>query len=377
MSLSIPKFMKHHLVGTIALAASIVTFASTSTSGFSEGLDGSHHRVRGAASLQAKVTPDMLRIGGIIGTAVGVSDGEEDATLVIYIDKDHRSAKELVKALPSQIQGFTVRVEETERFRAYAGNAGAAATISHTAGQALPIQLGTSGGWRTDLANGYCCGGTLGALVQVNGVQYILSNYHVFESDIVAGGNGLISTTGDAVIQPGLIDVGCVASSAQSVASLRTLRSLPGANVDCSVAEVIPGMVRTDGSILEVGGLSSSTAAPALRKAVKKSGRTTGLTRGSITGLNATVSITYENECAGGTAFTKTFTGQIVIGNRRNAFLNSGDSGSLLVEDISTRPRAVGLLYAGSSTSAIANPIGDVLQFIGPKLGGTATMVGN
>ncbi len=85
----------------------------------------------------------------------------------------------------------------------------------------------------------------------------------------------------------------------------------------------------------------------------------------------------HDNECAGGTAFTKVFTGQIVVANRGSKFLNSGDSGSLMVEDVATNSRAVGLLYAGSSTSAIANPIGEVLQFLGSKLGGTATMVGN
>jgi len=69
-------------------------------------------------------------------------------------------------------------------------------------------------------------------------------------------------------------------------------------------------------------------------------------------------------------AFTKTFTGQIVIKNQGSKFLNSGDSGSLMVEDVATNPRAVGLLYAGSSTTAIANPIGQVLAFFG------ATMVG-
>ena len=109
---------------------------------------------------------------------------------------------------------------------------------------------------------------------------------------------------------------------------------------------------------------------------VKKSGRTTGLTKSSISGLNATVSVSYENECAGGTAFTKTYTGQIVIANRGSRFLNSGDSGSLMVENVSTNPRAVGLLYAGSSSSAIANPIGEVLNFLSTKLG-TTTMVGN
>jgi len=80
--------------------------------------------------------------------------------------------------------------------------------------------------------------------------------------------------------------------------------------------------------------------------------------------------VQYESSCAGSQAFTKTFTGQIVVANSRSKFLNSGDSGSLMVENVSTNPRAVGLLFAGSSTSAIANPIDEVLAFFG------ATMVG-
>src|SRR6185503_3700772 len=122
-----------------------------------------------------------------------------------------------------------------------------------TAVQALPIQLGTSGGWRTDLANGYCCGGTLGSLIQVNGVQYIMSNYHVLESDIVSGGNNLVAATGQPVIQPGLIDVNCNAAGAQAVGTLVKLGSLPGSNVDVSVAQVATGMVSPDGAILGIG----------------------------------------------------------------------------------------------------------------------------
>ncbi|MGH8015860.1 MAG: hypothetical protein ACREBV_06685, partial [Candidatus Zixiibacteriota bacterium] len=108
-----------------------------------------------------------------------------------------------------------------------------------------------------------------------------------------------------------------------------------------------------------------------LNQAVKKSGRTTGLSRATVNGLNATVSVAYDNECAGGAAFTKTFTGQILTTNRGSKFLAGGDSGSLMVEDVTTNPRAVGLLFAGSNTLAVANPIGQVLSFLG------ATMVGN
>ena len=179
------------------------------------------------------------------------------------------------------------------------------------------------------------------------------------------------------MIQPGLIDVACNSANAQSVGTLVKLSSLPGNNVDVSIAQASSGMVSTNGSILDIGTISKITLPPKLKLGVKKSGRTTGLTSSKISGLNATIRVTYENECAGGTAFTKTFTGQIVISNSNSAFLNSGDSGSLMVENVSTNPRAVGLLYAGNNTSAIANPIGEVLAFVGSKLGGTASMVGN
>ena len=74
--------------------------------------------------------------------------------------------------------------------------------MSHTAKQTPPIQLGTSGGWTFDLANGFCCGGTLGSLVKIGSTQYILSNYHVFEADIVSGGNNRVATMAIRLFNP-------------------------------------------------------------------------------------------------------------------------------------------------------------------------------
>jgi hypothetical protein len=342
-----------------------------------------HPNVKAVIAVQKDVTPGMMNLAGVLGTAVGVDDAGQ-TTLVIYVDRDAPTKDEIVRGLPAQLRGVGVKVELTDKFRAFAGKppgaGGGGGGVSHMAIQTPPIQLGTSGGWSKDLANGYCCGGTLGSLIQVNGVRYILSNYHVFESDIVSGNNNTVATTGDNIIQPGLIDVGCNAANAQNVATLVKLSSLPGNNVDCSAAQVISGMVSTSGAILEIGTISSSTVGASLNQAVKKSGRTTGLSSSRVSGLNATISVAYDNECAGGAAFTKTFTGQIVIANKGSKFLNSGDSGSLMVENVTTNPHAVGLLYAGSSSSAIANPIGEVLAFVGPAIGGlgaTATMVGN
>ncbi len=327
-------------------------------------------------AIQNAHTPELFQVDGVVGTATGV---DNQGTPVIKV---YTARKIADNAIPMQIEGVAVETEVTGVFHAMKGppgggggggghGGGGGGGVSHTALQSAPIQLGTSGGWRYDLANGYCCGGTLGSLVQKGGNQYILSNYHVLEADIVSGGNSRTAQAGDPVVQPGLIDVSCNAANAQNVATLSGIKSLPNSNVDCAIAQVIPGMVDASGSILEIGTLSSSTVSASIGQAVKKSGRTTGLTRSSISGLNATVSVSYENECAGGTAFTKTFTGQIVIGNKHSGFLDSGDSGSLMVEDVSNNPRAVGLLFAGSRTDAIANPINEVLSFL------NASMVGN
>jgi len=359
------------LAATLAAAVLIVAGCSKKSTGLlspddsalanarSNGvLSMSNPAVRAVALIQERHTQELMAKQGVVGTATTMDENGNIAVMVMT--ETPLGAGQL----PAMLDGVPVVEEVTGKIRAMA-------VADHRVLQAPPIQMGTSGGWRYDLANGYCCGGTLGSCVKKGTTQYVLSNYHVLEADIVNGGNGRVAHAGDPVVQPGLIDVNCTAANAQNVASLSGIKSLPNSNVDCAIASVISGQVRTDGSILEVGTISASTVGASVGQAVKKSGRTTGLSRSSVSGLNATVSVQYENECAGGNSFVKTFTGQIVVRNRGSKFLNSGDSGSLMVEDVSTNPRAVGLLFAGSSTSAIANPIGQVLSFLG------ATMVGN
>jgi len=335
-------------------------------------LNKKNPEIRAVMAVQDRHTAELMENPDVVGTATGLTDDGRPAILVLTKSISLKKGM----AIPQTIEGIPVKVEVVGIIRPMKGKPDKPpkpgdGEVDHKAKQDAPIQLGTSGGWSYDLANGYCCGGTLGSLIQSGNKKYILSNYHVLEADIVNGGNGRSAQTDDPVIQPALIDIGCNASNAQVVATLVVSSSLPGSNVDASTAEIITGMVDESGAILEVGTLSSATVGASIRQRVKKSGRTTGLTRSSVSGLNATISVTYDNECAGGTAFTKTFTGQIVIKNRGSKFLAGGDSGSLMVEDVDTDPRAIGLLYAGSSTTAIANPIDEVLSFFG------ATMVGN
>jgi len=252
--------------------------------------------------------------------------------------------------------------------------AGKPVRVDHKALQAAPIKLGTSGGSAIDLANGYCCSGTLGALVRdtQTGVLYILSNTHVFAGDSVAGGNKKVATDGDDINQPGFVDTSCGQTTNIIVGDLSDWCPIVAGGttkVDAAIAQIRSGMVSPDGAILEIGTLSPATLPAFPGLGVKKSGRTTGLTRSTVDSLNATISVSYSTECAG-TSYTSTYTGQILIRNRK--FLAGGDSGSLLVEDVATNPRAVGLLYAGSNTIAVANPINDILTYFGVEMVGDA-----
>jgi hypothetical protein len=340
-----------------------IAFVSVAISGFADPaadvLVETDVRVQAVMAAQDEVTPSLMERPEILGAAVGVGE-TGNPTLVVYVNRDAPNVEQAIRTVPREVRGTPVQVELMDEIRA----------MGYTQRQTPPIRLGTSGGWTYDLANGYCCSGTLGALVRIGTTQYILSACHVLEGDIISGGNGRIAQTGDPIIQPGLVDEQCNRNLAQTVGTLVKKRSLATSNTDCAIARVTSGMVRTDGAILGIGTISHYTAAGALNQNVKKSGRTTGTTHSHVSGLNATVTVAFTNECHGGTYY-KTFSGQIVVANPSNSFVNAGDSGSLMVQDTSPNPRAIGLLFAGNNTHAFANPIGQVLSFLG------ATMVGN
>ncbi len=357
------------LVAAVALVALAIWGCSdspqsptSSNSDFVPALSMANPRLAPVKAIQERYTRDLMADPEVIGTALTLDEaGEPAILLLVTTDRAFRNA-------PRMLDGVKTKVEMTDKIVALGKPGGGGGGVSHTAKQTPPVKMGTSGGWRYDLANGYCCGGTMGSLIQVGSQKRILSNYHVFEADIVTGGNSRRAQTGDFVIQPSLIDVGCNAANAQNVATLVVSSKLPNTNVDASTATVISGMVDETGNILEVGTISAQTVAASVGQKVKKSGRTSGLTRTTVYALNASISVAYENECAGGSAFTKTFTGQIVLSGGK--FIQSGDSGSLMVEDVTTNPRAVGLCFAGSRSYGFANPINEVLGEF------NATMVG-
>lgn len=246
------------------------------------------------------------------------------------------------------------------------------------------IQLGTTGGNNLDLTpmgnTVTCCSGTLGSLVTRGGTQFILSNNHVLARSDQA-------KPPEPIGQPGLADAQCQAARTTVVANLTQFAPLKTSNVDAAIAAVVAGEVDPTGAILDLGPLSgtsltaappaNTTAPPMPLMAVAKSGSRTGLTCSTIMTINTNVMVNYctvcSSMCSVGNQFTATFTNQIVINS--GTFSAAGDSGSLVVDSGTAQP--VGLLYAGSTTNTVANPIQDVLNALkDPATMAVPTMVG-
>ncbi len=216
--------------------------------------------------------------------------------------------------------------------------------------------------------------GTLGCLVRKSGETLILSNNHVLA-------NSNDAQVGDAIWQPGRADGGTSADQIGTLAEFipiafegtpplpggclsqllsllgirlrKPLQNEPGNNkVDAALARpTTPDLVSPD--ILNIG-VPTGAGTATLGTQVQKSGRTTGYTTGSIQQIDVTVTVNYGGPLA-------TFTGQLMAG----AISQGGDSGSAVLD---MSERVVGLLFAGSATSTIINPIQFVLDMLGVEV---------
>jgi hypothetical protein len=223
--------------------------------------------------------------------------------------------------------------------------------------------FGVSGSNANDIGHAFCCGGTLGSLLTDGTTQYILSNNHILARQDQAA-------PGEDISQPGLIDNHC--QPATIVANYTAAPPL-GSNVDAAIAQLIPGQMDSTGFIEGIGTISSTVAAPAVGLAVIKSGRTTGTTTGSIASINTSVKVQYQVGCGEGKNYFVNYTNQVLINS--TTFSAGGDSGSLIVSNDSNF-NPVALLFAGSSSTTIANPIGEVLTKVGTTLGKSVSFVG-
>jgi len=307
-----------------------------------------------AFAAQAQVTDEWLARPGVVGTAVGFS-GSGQAVVKVYITALG------VAALPQSVAGVPVSVEVTGRFVSLGDPpVGASlnedAEVDPKAGFPRPVPIGVSTGHPDVTA------GTIGARVTDGNRIFALSNNHVF-----AANNG--GRQGDNLLQPGVADGGRNPDDAlatlfdfepiQFCAGMACPMNRMDAALALTTADNLGNETPEDG----YGSPRSETFEATLGMNVQKYGRTTGHTVGRVTGLNATIDVNYRTGNA-------RFEGQIVISG--DGFSTGGDSGSLIVSRglLTADRRPVGLLFAGSATSTIANPIDLVLDRFGVRVDG-------
>lgn len=278
-------------------------------------------------------TPELMKIDGVVGTALAV-DGSEPRIRVFTLHGG-------VGGVPARLQGIPVERIVTGMF--------VAGDVNDPTTKERPAPNGFSIGHPAITA------GTFGAVVRDGaGVCYALSNNHVLA-------NANDASIGDNVLQPGPFDGGSNPSDAIGTLSAFEEIAFDGSSntIDAAIA-VLTNPADATGSTpsYAYGAPGSSTVDPSIFMDVEKFGRTTGYTTGEITETNVTVDVCYETRGPFRCVAAARFTDQ--IGISPGSFSDGGDSGSLIVRSSDKSP--VGLLYAGSSTRTLANPIGDVLS---------------
>jgi len=298
-----------------------------------------------ALAAQERVTAQWIDLEGVVGTAVGL-DYSGTPVVKVYLTAPG------VAALPATVGGIAVVPEVTGPIVAYAdGPADPKRSFPR------PVPIGVSAGHPSISA------GTLGARVTDGRNVFALSNNHV----LAASNQG---RKGDHVLQPGVVDGG--QDPRDQVGTLTDFEPIlycsigcPENRIDAAIAATTPDEL---GNATPEGGYGTPrqrTVEAELGMTVQKYGRTTGQTAGRVTGIHATIDVGYRGSNA-------RFVDQIVISD--GTFSNPGDSGSLVVTKgkLLGDRRPVGLLFAGSNVSTIANPIDFVLDRFGVTVDGSA-----
>jgi len=309
-----------------------------------------------AMAAQEAHTDALLRIQGVVGTAVGLADGGP----VVKIFTEHPG----IAGLPRNLDGVAVVVQVTGKIFAlhhrpgHSGGPGGGGEEEPATTNRWPVPIGISTG-----NEGECSAGTIGARVTDGTDVFALSNNHVYALQNEA-------PLGSDVLQPGRYDTNCAIDPNDVIGQLSYFESIvfngDDNYIDAAIATVISisGQPAVGNSTPSDGYGTPKTdpVSAAVGQAVQKYGRTTQLTKGTITGTNAILDVGYSSGPA-------RFKDQIIVQSTK-PFLKSGDSGSLLVTDPDRNP--VGLLFAGNRSGklAVANRIDLVLGAFGVSIDG-------
>ena len=341
---------------SLLVVALLAGLLAAGTAGQGQGPGGDPFDELGPAiAAQERHTERLLGTTGVVGTGVGFGADGEPAVLIFTKGVG-------VTGLPATLDGVPVVVRVTGGFFSLhhkdghdkGGGNGTTTTTTTTLpppSGAVPIGVSTGN-------EGECSAGTIGARVKKGNQVFALSNNHVYALENQALPNS-------QVLSPGLFDTGCVFDKANVIGRLSAFVPLNFGGTNTIDAAIALSSTADLGNATPADGYGtpkSAIVSASVGQAAQKYGRTTSLTKGTITAVNVTVRVGYSSG-------TVTFTNQIIFEGKKPV-IKPGDSGSLLVTDPGLNP--VGLLFAGNRSGklAVANPIDLVLKAFGVTVDG-------
>ncbi|MCK8824991.1 S1 family peptidase [Fuchsiella alkaliacetigena] len=338
------------------------------------------------SQLVKKYWKKLLSKENVVGVGCGQKrkngkDTNEKALTILVekkVCKDELGEKNIVPEQIEETETDVIEVGEIELLGLQKASANHRTSRMNRTSRRRPAYPGSS------LAHYKVSAGTFGALVRDKdtGEPLILSNNHVL-ANLTSGYDGR-AKIGDPILQPGRQDGGSqeediiayledfapikkpevdnaslLVEGLENIANgvsdlikfpywIKFVSKAQGENlIDGAVAKPVSKQ-QVKNRILEVGNVRGTNKAEVGMK-VKKSGRTTGLTKSRIIAVNATVSVNI-------TATEKAIFSEQIISE---PFSKPGDSGSLVLD---ANNRALGLLFAGSEKSTICNKIDNVIE---------------
>lgn len=339
---------------------------------------------------------DLLRRRGVVGVGIGFRNYKERITdqLAVSVLVEQKKPIEALNAadlIPQDLNGARTDVVEIGRLEALVDprerlrpNIPAGVSIGHyrvTAGTLGAVVFDRNTGEPLLLSNNHVLADSNNAEIGDVILQPGPTDHGVRPDDAVAklhrfehlrfysefGPGPQPPTTSPPLFPPGGCDVvelfatvgnvlGKISGSSKRLTSVQTPKAqsedLPiyPNRVDAALARPNNPMLFQQ-TIAEIGRPTGSKV-PQLGMEVRKHGRTTGYTEGTVTLLNATVDVSYGDDRSA------RFIGQVIA----TPMSQGGDSGALIVERDSLN--AVGLLFAGSRRATIFTPMDTVLDVL-------------
>ena len=305
---------------------------------------------RGKSLAEARMALEQELLPLVGAGFVGIADSEADGEITVFVEDEQ--AKQRV---PSSFEGYTVQTEVTGRIQGFATELLQPLTdvSAERQGQVSPLVGGISLSAYVRRGMGiYPYAGTLGMVTYDN---KILSNAHVIA---INEQTSEFLNVGTPVIQPGSYDGGTLNDQVGALEAYIPIDFSPDAKnyADAAIASIDAGVEASAGEQFYEGGdyWIEGWTDVSRGDIVRKSGCVTGVTAGQVSRTNASVVVWYGDRSA-------YFVDQIVVTQDNWSFAAPGDSGSA----VDKNGAFVGLLFAGSESSAVINKAEHIIDGLG------------